>query len=297
MGFEMYVSEPMTDDQPLMRFFAHDKFERLLNPRPGYESWEFVIGAPPANPPVGYGSLWMALPHVFIDKNEGTFPALNMDDEQYCAEMAKHLGKTEAEAAECRARYLNAESAGLRAGIRARAKLCGVSCWYQDSSESQRMWDEYSDSRKGVLIKTTLARFEAAISQLDPYQGNEASVPNFRTIQYVSLDDFFLPQDGYWDLLTIKGEGFIHEREVRLLGKSPQLVSLPRDGRSPSLDEIQKVADSPPAGFNLLIDLVELTMDVRVHPEASDEYLREIKELATAHGIQADLVQRSELAK
>lgn len=38
----MYVSEQMTDDQPLMRCFSHDKFLRLLDPQPAIDAWKVL---------------------------------------------------------------------------------------------------------------------------------------------------------------------------------------------------------------------------------------------------------------
>ena len=66
----------MTDDQPLMRFFTHDKLLKMLDADPAYDAWDFLD--PPTSgttvriPHREYGSLWMSLPHGFKDKEEGT---------------------------------------------------------------------------------------------------------------------------------------------------------------------------------------------------------------------------------
>ena len=56
----------------------------------------------------------------------------------------------------------------------------------------------------------------------------------FATVNYVDLKDSFLVNDGYYHLLSIKGDGYKHEREVRLIAKSPAFVRATADHASPS---------------------------------------------------------------
>jgi hypothetical protein len=290
----------MTDDQPLMRFFAHYKFLRFLDPAPAYESWVFL--QPPKQgrtvrvPQPTYGALWMARPHKFIDKEEGMFPALNLDDEAYCREMV-HLLNLGAEEAERRLeRFLSQNPPALRAGIRARTRLCGVSCWYQDSQESARMWEKYAENGAGIIVLTTLKQFNDALGCVSPLEGNRSARPAFSTINYVDRTSFFMAEDGYYHLLGIKSEGDKDEREVRLIAKSPELVHATMNGECPSLAEIEHVALTAKDGFNLLIDLQRLVNEIRVHPSASDDYLEEIRRLAVSKHLPADVVRRSDLS-
>src|SRR5204863_6063548 len=152
----MYVSEPMTDEQPLMRYLTHDKFIRLLDHKPALDAWSFLAPPPKENTvwsaptPSEYGSIWMALPASFVDANEGMFPALDASDESFCEEAARHFGLSANEAAVRRERFLSKNPSTVRAGITARTQLCGVSCWYQDSKESARMWNDYVPDGRGV---------------------------------------------------------------------------------------------------------------------------------------------------
>ena len=100
-----------------VRVIAHDRrsavdalfdarqFLRLLNPQPSLDVWQFLDSPPKgtllwkAPTPLEYGSLWMALPSTFSDKDEGTFPALNASDESFCEEAARHRGLSPEEAA------------------------------------------------------------------------------------------------------------------------------------------------------------------------------------------------------
>lgn len=237
----MYVSDPMTDQQPLMRYFTHDKLLKLLDPTPALETWKFLD--PPikgtviyqAPTPPEYGALWMSLPHMFRDKGEGTFPALNADDNAYCDAMAALLKLDPVEAQRKKQEFLSRESSDFRAAVRCRAQLCGVSCWYQDSVESEQMWQEYVPGGRGVIVKTTLGGLDAALGYVTPQVYNQKSRPLFATINYIDRDHFFAAQDGYYHLLALKGEGYKHEREVRLIAQSPGLVTATSDHRSPSL--------------------------------------------------------------
>jgi hypothetical protein len=293
----MRFSTAMTDDQPLMRFFAADKFPRLLNPASAFESWAFL--EPPTQgrlPEPTYGALWMARPHKFIDKEEGMFPALNLDDESYCREMAKLLNLDGDEADRRRVQFLSSNPETIRAGIRARTRLCGVSCWYQDLQESSRMWEEYGEDDRGVIVLTTLKQFEDALGYVTPQVGIRLARPMFNTINYVDRSSFFMAEDGYYHLLGIKSEGFRHEREVRLIAKSPELVQATMDGRSPSLRDIERIAETAKDGFNLLLDLKLLINEIRVHPSAPEVYLDEIRDLVSSNRLSPDIVRRSQLS-
>lgn len=298
----MHVSPPMTDDQSLMRFFTHDKLLRILDPKPVFDAWSFLDkpreGKSVRIPRPEYGSLWMSLPHTFRDKEEGTFPALNKSDESFCDCAAQHLGLSPEEAEEKKRRFLDSNPPELRAAIRARTRLCGVSCWYQDSTESLAMWDEYVPDGRGAIIITTLKQFEDAIGYVTPNLYSRKARPRFSTIDYIDRDQFFLAQDGYYELLGIKSrggndrKGYEHEREVRLIAKSPSLVQA-TDDASPSLREIEDIEENSPPGFNLLIDLKRLIVEIRVHPDAGSSYIAEITEAIAASGLPAEAVRLS----
>jgi hypothetical protein len=158
------------------------------------------------------------------------------------------------------------------------------------------MWEEYVGESHGVVFLTTLKKFEDALGYVSPNTGNRAACPKFATVDYVDRERFFLAQEGYYHLLGIKGEGdFKHEREVRLIAKSPELVWATANGASPPLDEIEAVAAAAANGFNLLIDLSQLISEVRVCPGATEKYLEEIRSLVAAKGVSREVVQRSEL--
>lgn len=296
----MYVSEEMTDDQPLMRYLTHDKLIRLLNPQPALDVWQFLDPPPKgtvicnAPTPAEYGSIWMALPNTFSDKDEGMFPALNASDESFCDEAARHFGLSPEEAADRKQKFLSKYPAAIREGIRARTQLCGVSCWYQDSQESAQMWNEYVPGGKGVVVRTTLKHFDESLGWTTP-QYNKFSKPMFATINYVDRDNFFLVNDGFYHLLTIKGNGFQHEREVRLIAKSPQLVQATPNHANPTLDVIKNLSASAGKGFNVLIDLKRLVTEIRVHPSSDANYIASVRQEVEKKGLSGEIVKASEL--
>jgi len=291
----------MTDDQPLMRYLTHDKFSRLLNPTPAVDVWHFLHPPPrgtviwKAPTPIEYGALWMALPNTFTDRAEGMFPALNASDESFCEEAARHFGWSPEEATNRKEQFLAKNPAGIREGIRARTQLCGVSCWYQYSQESDRMWEEYVSDGCGVIVKTSLKQFDEALGLTTP-QYNKFARPMFSTINYVDRENFFLANDGYFHLLSIKGEDFKHEREVRLIAKSPDLVRTTANHASPSLEVITALAGSAGRGFNVLIDLKRLVTEIRVHPKSNPDYIALIQKEVEKKGLSAEIVKPSELA-
>lgn len=296
----MYVSQPMSDDQPLMRYLTHEKLLRLLDPQPAFDTWRFLDPPPKgtvvwkAPLPDEYGSLWMSLPNSFSDEDEGMFPALNDSDEAFCDEAARHFGLSPEEAVERKRRFLAKTPAALRDSIRARTQLCGVSCWYQDLQESSGMWHEYVPNGQGVIVKTTLGQFDEALGWTTP-QYNQSARPMFVTINYVDRNVFFLVNDGYYHLLTIKGDGFKHEREVRLIAKSPTLVRSTANQANPSHDELTTLKATAGKGFNVLIDLKRLVTEIRVHPSANADYIVSIQNEVEKKGISPDIVKPSEL--
>jgi len=148
---------------------------------------------------------------------------------------------------------------------------------------------------KGVVVKTTLKYFAEAIVCTTP-QYSKSARPEFATINYVDREKFFLVNDGYYHLLTIKGEGFNHEREVRLIAKSPELVQATDNNASPTGDEISALVINAGKGFNVLIDLKQLISEIRVHPNLPIEYVDTIKAEIEKNGISPDIVKPSELS-
>jgi hypothetical protein len=156
------------------------------------------------------------------------------------------------------------------------------------------MWNEYVPDGKGVIVKTTLKQFDESLGWTSP-QYNKSANPMFATINYVDRDNFFLVNDGYYHLLTIKGEGFKHEREVRLIAKSPSLVQATTNHANPSREEVAALVEGAGKGFNLLIDLKRLISEIRVHPSATSTHTNEIRRLAASKQLSPDLVHSSEL--
>ena len=148
------------------------------------------------------GSLWFALPDAYLesDDKEGTFPALNCSDEDYCRLMAEHLHLDPGEAERHRKRFLAQNTEGTRQMIRAAARLCGVSCWHQNAAESKRMWSGFVPDGHGVVIKSTVADLLQSVACVPAFPNRKAK-PAVCEIRYVDLTAHFEPYDGCNGLL------------------------------------------------------------------------------------------------
>jgi len=66
-------------------------------------------------------------------------------------------------------------------------RLTKISCWHCADYESDAMWKLYAASRKGVAVRTTAARLQAALQpfRLAPHYGEEE--PFWGRIRYLDL--------------------------------------------------------------------------------------------------------------
>jgi hypothetical protein len=95
-------------------------------------------------------------------------------------------------------------------------RLTKISCWHCADYESDAMWKLYAASRKGVAIRTTAARLEAALQpfRLAPEYGEEE--PYWGRVRYVDLHVEKLPI-AMEQRFFFKHQAFEWEREFRVL--------------------------------------------------------------------------------
>ena len=183
------------DEAVIWRYMKNWQFEKLLDPYAAYKDWGIDFyghgsqGQKRRLPLPQRGSLWFSLPDAYLesDDKEGTFPALNCSDEDYCRLMAEHLNLDPEEAERRKQRYLSQNTEDVRLMIRAAARLCGVSCWHQDKEdkESVKMWKKFVPDGNGVVIKTTVADMEKSITHIPLFPPNRRAKPEICEIQYV----------------------------------------------------------------------------------------------------------------
>ncbi|HDM8140916.1 TPA: DUF2971 domain-containing protein [Vibrio harveyi] len=106
------------------------------------------------------------------------------------------------------------------------SKSTCVHCWYHSESESEAMWKLYSDSGKGIAIKTSVASLVDSLNMCDP------QVPlRLGRVKYLDfLSEDLTPKDCLIDGTTsplLKRKEYEHENEVRLYSV-PQLKTAER---------------------------------------------------------------------
>lgn len=95
-------------------------------------------------------------------------------------------------------------------------RLTKINCWHCAAYESDAMWKLYAADRKGVAIRTTAARLQAALQpfRLSPEYGEEK--PYWGKIRYVDLHAERL-QVGMERRFFYKHRAFEWEREFRVI--------------------------------------------------------------------------------
>lgn len=96
-----------------------------------------------------------------------------------------------------------------------------VNCWYHSELESEAMWKLYSDSGKGIAIKTSVSSLLSAINSCP-----QAIPLNLGKVKYLDfLSKALKTEDCFSDGITsplLKRKEYEHENEVRLYS-TPQL--------------------------------------------------------------------------
>lgn len=106
-------------------------------------------------------------------------------------------------------------------------KICKstcVHCWYQSESESEAMWKLYSDSGKGIAIKTSVNSLSKSINECNPKV--HISLGKVKYLNFLS--DELTPSDYVIDgeiSPLLKRKEYEHENEVRLY-TSPEINGL-----------------------------------------------------------------------
>jgi len=313
--------KPPPTDVVVWRYMCDWKLESLLSTFDEHDLWseESESNRTQINVP---GQLWFSLPRAFSDDREGTFPAINEDPGAYCDRMAAERGLSEKADRDHKERFLAADTERIRDAVRVMAQLCGVTCWHESEHESDRMWVEYPGEHDGVAVKTTIGQLEHALTHVHNSPARH-SRPSVTAVGYVDFESFFLQEDGFYNLLCLKGPGFRHENEIRIIAKSPWLLEVPLTLRTPfpnpndwpafmqlvkdqraaaigeaieacqtKLDNIQ-VEDR--MGFNLPVALDALITEIVVSPHSSAGYMESVGARVERVGLPSAIVRRSAL--
>lgn len=161
-------------------------------------------------------------------------------------------------------------------------RLTKISCWHCAEFESDAMWRLYAGSRKGVAIRTTPDRLEAALQpfRLAPDYGEKA--PIFGRVRYVDLHAERLGL-GMEERFFIKHRAFEWEREFRVV------ISL-------------RMAEEfgvrvPARGIDVPFDPSVLVESIYLGPELLDSERVAIRDACAAAGLGARLVTSTLLGR
>ena len=316
-------TRPPEDDVVIWRYLSDWKFRQLLGTFAQHDKWQATTGKNviQRNEP---GQLWFSYPWTFGDDLEGTMPEANKDPVAYCDEMAKRLLLDPEEAERRKKFFLSFDTKTLQECVLSMSRICGVSCWHKNQSESQDMWDVFVPEQNGVAVRTTVGQLLNGLGYAHN-SPNRLAQPSLCSIEYVDHKSYFLPSDGFRSLLGIIQADYSYENEIRLIVKSPRLAALPtkisrqismdpqewqqafRPLSQPEKEEFIKeygdkcssayreLKSKSEKGLNLPVKLEGLLDEVVIKVGATDEFSKEVADTLHAVGLSEVSVRESSI--
>ena len=161
-------------------------------------------------------------------------------------------------------------------------RLSKISCWHHAEYESDAMWKLYAGMRKGVAIRTTANRLQAALKpfRLAPDYGEEE--PIWGSVRYVDLHVERL-NAGMEQRFFFKHRAFEWEREFRVIISVRMAeefgVRVPEDG------------------INVAFDPFELIEAIYLGPNLSAEDRRVVVDVCNACDVKVPIVTSTLLGR
>lgn len=158
-----------------------------------------------------------------------------------------------------------------------------VSCWHQRAGESASMWQVYQNKGKEVAIRTTVSRFDEAVST--DYEMKQGLV---EYVNYSRPEKFSVNRTAPF---FYKRPSFRHEEEYRAVisdFKSP-------DGVPVDTEFVERVADEATSGKAISVDPSVLIDEVYISPVAGGWLKRLVGDVLNRYGLDEVPVTRSEL--
>lgn len=152
-----------------------------------------------------------------------------------------------------------------------------VNCWYHNDFESEAMWNLYSDSGKGVAIKTNVGSLANSLKE------NHELCLRIGKVKYLNFFDANLkPEDCLVDGSTsplLKRKEYEHENEVRLY-----LVPKPEDWDT-----------YKPNPFFVDINVSTLIEEIYISPYVGEPFTSSIYKICELFGIPESKIKKSKL--
>jgi len=163
------------------------------------------------------------------------------------------------------------------------SKSTCVHCWYHSESESEAMWKLYSDSGKGIAIKTSVGSLVSALNSSKP------EVPlRIGRVKYLDfLCEKLTPKECVTDGVTtplLKRNEYAHENEIRLF-------SVPIDLNATNWREYE------PTPTLVDVDLSILIESVYISPYVTEPFISSVKTLCKLYEIPNEKIIQSQLLK
>jgi len=189
-------------------------------------------------------SLWMGRVDLFDDPYEGSLGAPNLEVR---AALEREYGFP---------------LVGLDNSIS--RQIYVVNCWHMNDGESAAMWDLYQREGRGIAIRTTVGRLDAALR-------GSPTVLHLGRVKYVDYSKTHIDERNGFNAVLHKRKSFDHEREVRLVGinfsTGPQRqIEIPGDPATGEEGYVTSYFPLPPPGVLVAVDLPTLIEDIFLAP-------------------------------
>jgi hypothetical protein len=160
-----------------------------------------------------------------------------------------------------------------------------VSCWHENSCESEAMWRLYSENGKAIAIETTVDALKGSIESRDAEH-----IVHIHPVKYVDFfDETLMPKDcvvGGHRAPLLKRKSYEHEHEVRafICRRTPDN---PRD--------MLNIDFWRPTGVKLPVDVHLLVKRLHVSPYQSEPFGSSVRKICEIFGLGSHIIEPSRL--
>ena len=151
-----------------------------------------------------------------------------------------------------------------------------ISCWHENTHESEAMWRLYAREKDGIAIKTDFDLFKNSFTCSESiYIGK---------VSYIDYMRDWIPDGNTFYPFLHKRKSFMHEQEVRAIS----------DRGSPQDEVYQKLRDKDLTGVYYEVDLSLLIKKVIVAPFAPDYFLELVKSVTKRYNFNFPIVKSTQ---
>ncbi|WP_182376736.1 DUF2971 domain-containing protein [Nocardioides sp. WS12] len=225
------------------------------------------------------GSLWLARLDLLGDPHEGAFSYPTVQAREVWVDSFLALARSNGAVA-----GPGREEMLAQLGTR-KSTSVSVNCWHMNPNESAAMWRIYQQEGRGVAVRSTVGRLDAAL------RNDEKQPLYLGKVEYINYATTFIPDRNVFDPIVRKRLSFEYEREVRLVTMSPPTyVANTKDPDGPPAWDWE--APVPP-GVSVPVDLEILVDTVYIAPDTQDWFAQVVKNVVTTTDISCQVIRSS----